>query len=129
MDGEVTIQRGGDEKPFVYRGFQMVSETKLRELRGDVLRTWNHNGLLSLIFAHLHSLELIRDIFERPVQLGRGTVQARPLAHAWARGPPIRVTTASWHFAVLSSRGQTALSSTDRDSISTTDHPAYLSST
>lgn len=82
MDGEVTIQRGSDEKPFVYRGFQMVNETKLRELRGDVLRTWNQNGLLSLIFAHLHSLELLRDIFERQVQLGKGQVEARQLEQA-----------------------------------------------
>lgn len=71
MDGEITIQRGGDEKPFVYRGFQMVKEAKLRELRGDVLRTWNQSGMLSLVFAHLHSLELVSDIFERQVQLGK----------------------------------------------------------
>src|SRR3546814_13617479 len=99
MDGEVTIQRGGDEKPFVYRGFQMVSETKLRELRGDVLRTWNQNGLLSLIFAHLHSLELIRDIFALQVQLGRGPVQARQLEQAGAWGRPTRRSTAFWRCA------------------------------
>ena len=38
MDGEVAIQQDGQEQPFVYRGFKMVDETKLRELRGDVLR-------------------------------------------------------------------------------------------
>ncbi len=36
MDGEVAIQQENNDKPFVYRGFQMVGENKLRELRGDV---------------------------------------------------------------------------------------------
>ena len=74
MDGEVAIQQQGNEQPFVYRGFQMVDETKLREVRGDVLRQWNQNGLLALIYAHLFSLELMRDIFGRQVELGKGPV-------------------------------------------------------
>ena len=72
MDGEVAIQREGADQPFVYRGFQMVDQAKLREIRGDVLRGWNQNGLLPLIFAHLFSLELMRDIFARQVALGKG---------------------------------------------------------
>ena len=32
MDGEVAIQPEGADQPFVYRGFQMVDEEKLREL-------------------------------------------------------------------------------------------------
>ncbi len=72
MDGEVAIQQEGTEQPFVYRGFRMVDETKLREVRGDVLRGWNQSGLLALIYAHLFSLELMRDIFARQVQLGKG---------------------------------------------------------
>ena len=32
MDGEVAIQPEGTEQPFVYRGFQMVDETKFRDL-------------------------------------------------------------------------------------------------
>ena len=74
MEGEVAIQQEGNDQPFVYRGFQMVDETKLREVRGDVLRTWNQNGLLALIYAHLFSLELMREIFGRQVQLGKGPV-------------------------------------------------------
>ncbi|MET0588052.1 MAG: SapC family protein [Novosphingobium sp.] len=74
MDGEVAIQQEGNEQPFVYRGFKMVDENKLRELRGDVLRGWNQSGLLPLIFAHLFSLELMRDIFARQVQQGKGPV-------------------------------------------------------
>lgn len=74
MDGEVAIQQEGKEQPFVYRGFRMVDENKLREVRGDVLRGWNQSGLLPLIFAHLFSLELMRDIFARQVQQGKGPV-------------------------------------------------------
>lgn len=77
MDGEVAIRRGeDDEQPFLYGGFKMVDESKLRELRGDVLRSWNQNGLLPLIFAHLFSLELIRVVFGRQVSQGKGPVGA-----------------------------------------------------
>ncbi|HXD04266.1 MAG TPA: SapC family protein, partial [Novosphingobium sp.] len=41
MDGEVAIQQEGVEAPFVYRGFQMVNQEAMRDLRGDVLRGWN----------------------------------------------------------------------------------------
>src|SRR3546814_17106052 len=47
MDGEVSIQQEGHDKPYVYRGFQMVDENKLRELRGDVLRKLMQNGIRS----------------------------------------------------------------------------------
>ena len=39
MDGEVSIQQTGNETPFIYRGFKMIDQEKLRDLRGDVLRT------------------------------------------------------------------------------------------
>jgi len=76
MEGEVAIQQDGAEQPFVYRGFQMVNQEVLRDLRGDVLRAWNQNGLLPLIFAHLFSLELIREIFGRQVNQGKGPIPA-----------------------------------------------------
>ena len=76
MEGEVAIQQEGVEQPFVYRGFQMVDENKLREVRGDVLRGWNQSGLLALIHAQLFSLDLMREIFGRQVQLGKGPVGA-----------------------------------------------------
>ena len=71
MDGEVAIQPEGSDKPYVYRGFQMVDENKLRELRGDVLRKMMQNGILGLIFAHLFSLQLMREIFAEQVKAGR----------------------------------------------------------
>jgi len=77
MDGEVAIQQDGVDAPFVYRGFQMIDQTKLRDIRGDVLRNWNQNGLLPLIYAHLFSLELIREIFGRQVQQGKGPAQVQ----------------------------------------------------
>ena len=73
MDGEISIQRRDNpDNPFTYRGFRMVNEEKLRELNGDKLRKWNQNGLLPLIFAHLFSLELLRGIFAKQVEQGKG---------------------------------------------------------
>jgi hypothetical protein len=70
IEGEVAIQQDGSEQPFVYRGFKMVDQAKLQEVRGDVLRGWNQSGLLPLVFAHLFSLDLMREIFGRQVALG-----------------------------------------------------------
>lgn len=53
MEGEVTLQVEGNDKPFIYRGFQMVNEEKLNELRGDQLRKIQKSGLLPLLYAHL----------------------------------------------------------------------------
>ena len=74
MDGEVAIQQEGVAQPFVYRGFQMINVEKLREVRGDVLRGWNQSGLLALIFAHIFSLDLMREIFARQVAQGKAPV-------------------------------------------------------
>jgi hypothetical protein len=82
MDGEVAIQPEGAEQPFIYRGFQMVDEEKLRELRGDELRKMNQNGMLALIYAHLFSLSQIREVFSRQVIQGKGPVAAPQLATA-----------------------------------------------
>lgn len=71
MDGEVAIQPEGSDKPYIYRGFQMIDENKLRELRGDVLRKMMQNGILGLIFAHLFSLQLMREIFAEQVRAGK----------------------------------------------------------
>ena len=71
MDGEVSIQQTGVEQPFVYRGFKMVNEDKLRDMRGDELRKMNQNGMLPLIHAHLFSLQLMRDVFGKQVAAGK----------------------------------------------------------
>lgn len=71
MDGEVAIQMPGNDKPFIYRGFGMVNEEKLRDLRGDQLRKINQNGMLPLIHAHLFSLQLMREIFNQQIEQGK----------------------------------------------------------
>jgi SapC len=73
MDGEIAITRNDmPDKPFIYRGFRMVDENKLRELPADTLEGLSKNGMLMLIYAHLFSLNLMRTIFER--QLAQGSV-------------------------------------------------------
>ena len=71
MDGEVAIQIDAQTQPFVYRGFQMVDETKLRDLRGDVLRKMMQSGMLPLIHAHLFSLSAMEELFRRQAQQGK----------------------------------------------------------
>ena len=71
IDGEVSIQPEGSTQPFIYRGFQMISEDALKNLRGDVARKMIQSGLLPLIYAHLFSLSLIREVFARQMQLGK----------------------------------------------------------
>jgi hypothetical protein len=76
MDGEVAIQPEGYSQPFIYRGFQMIDEEKLRELRGDELRKMNQNGMLPLLYAHLFSLAQMRDLFGRQLAQGKTPQQA-----------------------------------------------------
>ena len=77
MDGEVAIQPDGAEQPFLYRGFRMVDEEKLRELRGDELRKMNQSGMLPAIYAHLFSLSQVRELFARQIQQGKGPAGAK----------------------------------------------------
>ncbi len=73
MDGEVSIQPDGEgAQPFVYRGFRMIDEEKLRELRGDELRKISQNGMLPLLYAHLFSLQLMSSVFSMQVAAGKG---------------------------------------------------------
>ena len=71
MDGELKIEHPTLAQPFVYQGFQMVNEEKLRELRGDELRKMNQNGALPLIYAHLFSLQNMRDLFAQQAADGK----------------------------------------------------------
>src|SRR3546814_10956669 len=65
MDGEISIQPEGAERPFIYRGFQMIDEKKLQDMRGDQLRKANQHGMLPLLYAHLFSPPLMRALFGR----------------------------------------------------------------
>lgn len=83
MAGEVAITVPGQEQPFIYRGFQMVNEEKLRELRGDQLRKMNQNGMLPLIYAHLMSLSQMSEVFNRQQRQGKGPqIGAAPQAQS-----------------------------------------------
>src|SRR5437763_2643545 len=84
MGGAVAIQPEGFDQPFVYRGFRMVDEEKIRNLRGDELRKMNQNGMLPLLFAHLFSLSQIRDVFARQMQQGKAPAQMQEPAPALA---------------------------------------------
>ena len=78
MDGEVSIKAANSEQPFIYRGFQMVSEEKLRDMNGDQLRKLNQNGILPLIFAHIFSLSLMSDIFGAQMAMGKVVPEPAP---------------------------------------------------
>lgn len=72
MDGEIAITRSDvPDQPFVYRGFRMVDEKKLRELPTEALEALNKNGMIMLIHAHLFSLNLMRRLFERQSLQGK----------------------------------------------------------
>lgn len=69
IDGEVTLQVAGRDQPAVYRGFRMVDENKIRDLRGDQARKLVSNGVLGIVFAHLFSLGQIKELFELAARL------------------------------------------------------------
>lgn len=71
MDGEMSIQPEGAEKPFLYRGFKMINEDKLKGLDADKHQEMVKNGMLPLIYAHLFSMSLVRDIFVRQMRQGK----------------------------------------------------------
>lgn len=60
--GEATVQEGEAPKAS-FRGFMMVAEKKLHELRGDQHRKMVRSGSLGLIYAHLFSLSHMRDLY------------------------------------------------------------------
>jgi len=77
MDGEVAIQQNDrPDQPYIYRGFKMVNQDKLKEIDTEKLKAWNENGILPLIYAHLMSLDLMRIIFAKQAEQGKGPVVA-----------------------------------------------------
>jgi hypothetical protein len=72
MDGEIAITPNDKpDNPYVYRGFRMVDENKLRELPKKTVEELHGNGMLMLIHAHLFSLNLMRVIFARQSAQGK----------------------------------------------------------
>lgn len=73
MDGEVSIAQDGkpDAQPYVYRGFQMVDQEKLRDISDETAAKWHKNGMMILVHAHLMSLDLMRIIFAKQTRQGK----------------------------------------------------------
>ena len=81
MDGEVAIQQNDKpEQPYLYRGFRMINQEKLKELDAEKLKGWHETGLLPLIYAHLMSLDLMRFIFAKQAEQGKGPTAANGAA-------------------------------------------------
>jgi hypothetical protein len=77
MDGEVAIQQNDKpDQPYLYRGFKMVNQEKLKELDAEKVKAWHDNGILPLIYAHLMSLDLMRVIFAKQTEQGKGPAAA-----------------------------------------------------
>ena len=77
-EGEMNLQVVNTELPYIYRGFQMVNEEKLRNLRGDQLRKIMQSGMLPLLHAHLFSLSLMTTLFQKQLDAGLVPPQQRP---------------------------------------------------
>ncbi|USI72917.1 SapC family protein [Sphingomonas morindae] len=71
IDGEFSAQPNGAPEPYVYRGFQIVSEEALRNLRGDLARKLIQSGALPLIYAHVFSLQKLAELFGRQSEQGK----------------------------------------------------------
>jgi hypothetical protein len=83
MEGEVSIQQADKpDQPYIYRGFQMVNQDKLNAASAEQLKSWHDVGLLPLIYAHLLSLELMRFIFAKQTEQGKGPGAANGAAAA-----------------------------------------------
>ena len=54
----------GDEKQILVNGFRVVDRDKLNSLSDDILADWVRKGIISLIDAHIKSLEHINTLFD-----------------------------------------------------------------
>ena len=62
IDGHASIQFP-EKEPTTFRGFQIVSEAKLKNLADEDIRSLSKSGALALIHAHLFSLKNIERLF------------------------------------------------------------------
>ncbi|ABB44984.1 conserved hypothetical protein [Sulfurimonas denitrificans DSM 1251] len=61
-DREISVGEG-DEKKVLVNGFRVVDREKLNALSDDILADWVRKGIISLIDAHLKSLDNIQALF------------------------------------------------------------------
>lgn len=81
MEGEAQI-KPQDGPASQFRGFRMINEQKLQELRGDQHRKLVKSGALGLIYAHLFSLNHMQDLFCRQVQKDAANGVSAPVGEA-----------------------------------------------
>ncbi|HIP41272.1 MAG TPA: hypothetical protein EYG90_02015 [Campylobacterales bacterium] len=62
-DREIAVGEG-DEKQILVNGFKVVDKKKLNALSDDILADWVRKGIISLIDAHLKSLDHIETLFK-----------------------------------------------------------------
>lgn len=88
---EMKIELPGAPQPFIYRGFQIVDEAKLRDLRGDQLRKMAQSGMLPLIYCHLYSLNTMREVFDRQLRQNKvpGVTYTPPEEETFGAGAPV----------------------------------------
>jgi len=61
-DREIAVGEG-DEKQVLVNGFKVVDREKLNNLSDDILANWVRKGIISMIDAHIKSLEHIDTLF------------------------------------------------------------------
>ena len=61
-DREIAVGEG-DEKKILVNGFKVVDKDKLNALSDDILADWVRKGIITMIDAHLKSLEHIQTLF------------------------------------------------------------------
>ena len=61
-DREISVGEG-DEKKILVNGFKVVSREKLNALSDDILADWVRKGIITMIDAHLKSLDNIQTLF------------------------------------------------------------------
>lgn len=54
----------GEEKKILVNGFKVVNREKLNALSDDILADWVRKGIISLIDAHLNSLQSVQNLFK-----------------------------------------------------------------
>jgi putative transposase len=62
-DREISIGEG-EEKKVLVNGFKVVNREKLNALSDDILADWVRKGIMTMIDAHLKSLNNIQTLFE-----------------------------------------------------------------
>ncbi len=81
MEGEAQI-KPQDGPASQFRGFRMINEQKLQELRGDQHRKLVKSGALGLVYAHLFSLSHMQGLFGRQLQKDAANGVTAPIGEA-----------------------------------------------